>query len=68
MVQDRLNSVLPEYVDVFCIQNLEQQPENKFQARIKVVRLLNQGPKIVEVSDQTNAGMGRFEIKSAEPD
>ena len=68
MVQDRLNSVLPEYVDVFCIQNLEQQPENKFQARIKVVRLLNQGPKIVEVSDQTNAGMGGFEIKSAEPD
>ncbi len=64
-VQDRMNSILSEYADVFSIQCFGQQSGNRFQATIMVANLLNQGPKIVEVSDHTNAGMGGFELKSA---
>ena len=65
-VQDRMNSTLPEYADVFSIQHFEHQSEKKFQATILITNLLNQGSKIVHISDQTNAGMGKFEIKSAD--
>ena len=67
-IQDRMKSTLPEYADVFSIQHFEQQSGNKFQATIVVADLLNQGPKTVEVTDQTNAGMGGFEIKSSIPE
>ena len=65
-VQDRMNSTLPEYADVFSIQHFEHQSEKKFQATILITDLLNQGSKIVHISDQTNAGMGEFAIKSAD--
>ena len=64
-IQDRMNSILSEYAEVFSIQYFEQLTGNRFQATIMVANLLNQGPKIVEVTDQTNAGMGGFELKSA---
>ena len=65
-VQDRMNTILPEYANVFFVQNFEHQRENEFQATIKVINLLNQGSKVVEVTDQTIAGMGAFELKLAE--
>ena len=65
-VQHRMNSTLPEYADVFSIQHFEHQSEKKFQATILITDLLNQGSKIVHISDQTNAGMGEFAIKSAD--
>ena len=64
-IQDRMKSVLPEYADVFSIQHLERRLGNEFQATIAVKNLLNQGLKIVQVSDQTITGMGSFEIKSS---
>ena len=63
-VQERMNTTLPEYTGVFSIQHFQKQADNKFQATILVANLLNQGSKNVEVTDQTNAGMGGFEIKS----
>ena len=47
-----------------CQPLVVSQADNKFQATILVADLLNQGSKNVEVTDQTNAGMGGFEIKS----
>ena len=67
-VQSRMNSTLPEYADVFSIRQFEHQLGKEFRATISVANLLNQGSKIVQVTDQTIAGMGSFEIKSAEPD
>ena len=67
-VQDRMNSTLPDYKDVFSISNFEQQPENKFHATISVASLLNQRPRNVDVTHQTNAGMGSFEIISVDPE
>ena len=64
-VQERMKVSLSEYTEVFSIQNFERPLGNKFQATIVVADLLNQGPKSVIVTDQTNAGMGGFEIKSA---
>ena len=67
-VQARMNSILPEYGNVFSIQHFERQSENEFQATIKVVDLLNQGSKVVEVTEQTITGMGAFTLKSADPE
>ena len=64
-VQERSNTSLSEYADVFSIQKLERQLGGKFQATIVVADLLNQGAKKVEVTELTNAGMSGFEIKAA---
>ncbi len=65
-VQSRINSILPEYSGVFLIQQFERQIGNEFQAIISVTNLLNQGSKVVQVNNQTNAGMGKFELESAD--
>ena len=64
-IQGRMNSTLPEYTDVFSIQRFVRLEDYKFQVTILVADLLDQGLKYVEVSDQTNAGMGGFDIKSS---
>lgn len=64
-VRQRLYTDFPEYTDVFTVPKFEKQPGNKFQATILVANLLSQGSKHVEISDQTNAGMGHFVIKPA---
>ena len=63
-VQERMNSILPEYEGVFSIQSFKRIAPNRFEAIILVANLLNQGTKIVEVTDQTNAGMSQFDLKS----
>ena len=67
-IQGRISSMLPEYADVFFIQQFERRTKNEFQATIEVANLLNQGARVVEVTDQTNAGMGGFELKSVNPE
>ena len=67
-VQERMNSTFAEYTAVFSIHQFQKQAGNRFQAAILIANLLGQGPKTVDVTDQTNAGMGRFELKSADPD
>ena len=65
-VQARMNSILPEYSGVFSIEIFDRLPGKKFHSTISVANLLNQGRKVVEVTDLTNAGMGGFEIKTVE--
>ena len=64
-VQERMNIALPEYSNVFSIQSFVGQIGSGFRATILVANLLDQGQMVVEVTDQTNAGMGRFELNSA---
>ena len=66
-VQERMNSELPEYEGVFSIRSFNRISPNRFEATILVADLLNQGPKIVEVTDQTNAGMSQFDLRSVDP-
>ena len=67
-VRERMKSTLPEYEGVFSIQRFKSQPPNGFEATILVANLLNQGPKHAEITDQTNAGMSRFQLKPADPE
>ena len=67
-VRERMKSTIPEYEGVFSIQRFKSHPPNGFEATILVANLLNQGPKHAEITDQTNAGMSRFQLKSADPE
>ena len=64
-IQARLNEVLPPMVGVFSVQNFIRQEGKTFSATIEIMEMLGQGKRIVQVSDETNAGMGNFKIESA---
>lgn len=64
-IQARLNEVLPPTVGVFSIQNFIRHEDKKFSATIEIMEMLGQGRRIVRINNETNAGMGDFQIESA---
>jgi hypothetical protein len=64
-VQEHLNSVQPSTVKLFSIQSLDRQADSRFSAVIRIAEVGSAGPKLVRVSHETNAGMGKFEIERA---
>ena len=63
-IQARLNEVLPPTVGVFSVQNFIRQEGKTFSATIEIMEMLGQGRRIVQVTDETNAGMGNFKIET----
>ncbi len=64
-IQERLNAVLPSTSVVFSIRKFERYEGKKFGATIEIMEMLGQGKRIVQVSNETNAGMGDYTIESA---
>ena len=64
-IQGRLSTVLPSTSVVFSIQKFERYEARKFSATIEIIEMLSQGKRVVEVDDETNAGMAEFKIESA---
>ena len=65
-IQARLNEVLPPTIGVFSVQNFIRQEGKTFSATIEIMAMLGQGRRIVQVSDETNAGMGDFKIETVQ--
>ena len=64
-IQERLIAVLPSTSVVFSIQTFERYEARKFNATIEIIEMLGQGKRVVQVDDETNAGMAEFKIESA---
>ena len=65
-LRDHLMVVQKGAADVFGIASLNRLEGNKFAATIEVAEMLGRGKRLVRISDDTNAGMGYFEIEAAE--
>ena len=65
-IQERLNANLPPTAGVFAIQNFTRCEDKKFSATIEIMEMLGQGKRTVQVTDETNAGMGDFKIESVQ--
>lgn len=63
-IQERLSAVLPSTSVVFSIQTFERYEVGKFSATIEIIEMLGQGKRVVQVGDETNAGMADFKIES----
>ena len=50
---------------VFRMQHFEIKPNGGFTATISIAEMLGQNERLVRVSENTNAGMGEFEIEFA---
>ena len=65
-IQARLHEVFSPTAGVFAIQNFTRCEDKKFSATIEIMKMLGQGKRTVQVTDETNAGMGRFTIEAVE--
>ena len=65
-IQARLKAVLPSESTVFSVRSLERKGGVKFKAIIGIVEMTGNGLRATVVSERTNAGMGEFEIVSAD--
>ena len=64
-IQDRLNILQPAFSKVFSIQTLMKgSQDGKFSATIGITEMLGQGKRLTQITQDTNAGMGVFEIES----
>ena len=63
-IQDRLNILQPALSKVFSIQTLKSSQDGKFSAGIGINEMLGQEKRFAEITQNTNAGMGDFEIKA----
>ena len=64
-ITQRLFSIQPSWSGVFSIQEFVKNSEGEFEAKIGIISMLGQDPRIVYVNHQTNAGMGDFKIELA---
>ena len=64
----RLDTIQPSRQGVFSIRKFERSVSGSFSATISVVEMLGQPPRLVQIDERTNAGMGDFEIEIAEAD
>ena len=62
-IQARLNEDVPSTAGVFSIQKFERYEGKRFSATIEIMEMLGQGRRIVQVNNETNAGMGNFKIE-----
>ena len=65
-IQGRLNAVLPSTSVVFSIQKFERNEGRQFNATIEIIEMLGKGKRTVQVTDETNAGMGDFTIETVQ--
>ena len=65
-VQDSLNTLQPSLAGVFSIGGFDRRQSGEFRATIEIAEMLGQGKRFTQISHQTNAGMGEFEIESAQ--
>ena len=65
-IQNRLNTLQPSLASVFSIGKLERGQQGEFSATIEIAEMLGQGKRFTQVNHRTNAGMGEFEIESAQ--
>ena len=59
-IQQRLAAVQPGTAGVFALRKFERDGNGAFQASIDVTKMLDQRRRSVQISDNTNAGMGDF--------
>ena len=64
-IRQRLISIQPSWNGVFSIQDFARTPKGGFEATVGIIAMLGQRARVVSVSNNTNAGMGEFEIKLA---
>lgn len=66
--QDQLQAYLGRtheaIAKVFSIRNLVRVGVKEFSAEIRIAPMLGSSERVVPVSDQTNSGMGEFDIRS----
>ena len=62
-IKERLKTAEPSLAGVFSIEQLECSQDGGFKATIGITEMLGQGRRVARVSDQTNAGMGDYEIE-----
>ena len=63
-IEQRLVSIQPSWNGVFSIQEFEGAPGGDFEAKVSIIPMLGQNPRVVLVNHQTNAGMGDFKIET----
>jgi hypothetical protein len=61
-VQVHLNAIQPTTTKIFSIQSLTRGQNKEFNANIGITEMVGHKRKLVQVSHETNAGMGNFEI------
>lgn len=64
-ISQRLSSIQPSWNEVFSIQKFVRTANGGFEAKIGIIPMLGQGARVVQVSNNTNAGMGDFKIDLA---
>ena len=64
-VQDRLNERHSSLAEVFSIRELSRGQKFKFDAVIEISDAVGGVTRMTRVSDDTNAGMGDFQIERA---
>ena len=65
-IKQRLITVQPSQSNVFSIQEFERSGDRGFSATISIVEMLGQKGRVVQVDNNTNAGMGQFKIEFAD--
>ena len=65
-LQQHLSTVQPSIAKVFSIQKFERNQDKQFSAVIEIAEMVDQKRRVVRVSNQTNAGMGDFQIESTQ--
>ena len=65
-LQQHLSTVQPSIAKVFSIQKFERNQDKQFSAVIEIAKMVDQKRRVVRVSNQTNAGIGDFQIESAQ--
>ncbi len=64
-LQQHLSTVQPSIAKVFSIQKFERNQDKQFSAVIEIAEMVDQKRRVARVSNQTNAGIGDFQIESA---
>ena len=62
-LQEHMNTRQPEAARLFSVREFGRGQGKEFSAVVSIPEMLGQGPRVVRVSEQTNAGMGDFEIE-----
>ena len=62
-ITPRLRSIQPATASLFSVQELTRGENSQFRATIRIPRLFGRKPRLVRVTQDTNAGTRNFEIE-----